>query len=316
MKGALIVGIDNYNGQARLNGCVNDAKALASLLDENGDGSNNFTVTLKTNVPTRANLRSTIIRFFQSDLMHTALFYFSGHGCINERGGFIVTPDTQCYDEGISTDEILSIVNQSQIKNKIVILDCCHSGALGNPVIIGSTACYLAEGVTILTAARATQAAIEIDGHGVFTSLLLAALQGGAADVEGNITPGSVYAFIDRSLSLWDQRPQFKTNVNCFTVLRKVQPAIPINSVLRKITQYFESPSFRFALDPTYEFTNQAIAIPEHVQVFKNLQKMQSVGLVTPDGEEHMYFAAQNSKGCKLTLLGRHYWRLVKEGKI
>jgi len=35
-----------------------------------------------------------------------------------------------------------------------------------------------------------------------------------------------------------------------------------------------------------------------------------------PVGEEYMYYAAQNSKSCKLTALGYHYWRLVKEGKI
>jgi hypothetical protein len=316
MNGALIVGIDNYKGESRLEGCVNDAKGLASLLDANGDGSSNFVVTLKTNITTRASLRSMIINFFQRDVMNTALFYFSGHGCINERGGFIVTPDTQLYDEGISTDEILNIVNQSKIKDKIVILDCCHSGALGNPVIVGSTACYLAEGVTILTSARPTQAAIEVDGHGVFTSLLLSALEGGAADIEGNITPGSVYSYIDRSLSLWDQRPQFKSNVNRFTVLRKVQPTVPINEVLRKITDYFEEPSFHFQLDPSYEFTNETIAIREHVQVFRNLQKMHVAGLVVPEGEEHLYFAAQNSKTCKLTAKGKHYWRLVTEGKI
>ena len=29
-----------------------------------------------------------------------------------------------------------------------------------------------------------------------------------------------------------------------------------------------------------------------------------------------MYFAAMNNKGCKLTPLGKHYWRLVKNNNI
>lgn len=315
MRGALVVGIDNYSQSNQLGGCVNDATELSQLLDLNGDGTQNFSVVLKTNVSRRAELRAMIIKFFDGDL-HTALFYFAGHGAINERGGFIVTPDFEHYDEGISMDEILNIANQSKIKDKIVIIDCCHAGAFGNPIIIGSTASYLSEGVTILTSTRPSELSVELDGHGVFTSLLLSALQGGAADIEGNITPGSVYAYIDRSLSFWQQRPQFKTNVNRFTVLRTVKPLIPIGEVLKKITAYFPDPTKDFPLNPSYEYTNIDVANPEHVTIFKKLQKMQSVGLVVPIDEEYMYWAAQNSKSCKLTLLGMHYWRLVKEGKI
>jgi hypothetical protein len=316
MRGALLVGIENYVGPARLSGPVNDATELANLLDVNEDGSQNFSVILKNNVSTRSELRSMIITFFSKDHLNTALFYFSGHGAFNERGGFIVTPDFKQYDEGISMDEILNIVNQSKIKDKVVIIDCCHAGALGNPVIVGSSSSYLAEGVTILTSARQSELAMELDGHGIFTALLLSALQGGAADLEGNITPGSVYTYIDRSLSFWQQRPQFKTNVNRFTVLRTISPRISIGTVLKKITTYFPDPVKHFPLDPSYEYTNVSVANPENVATFKNLQKMQSVGLVVPVDEEYMYWAAQNSKACKLTLLGMHYWRLVKENKI
>ena len=35
-----------------------------------------------------------------------------------------------------------------------------------------------------------------------------------------------------------------------------------------------------------------------------------------PVGEEHMFFAAQNSKACGLTRLGKYYWRLVSERKL
>jgi len=38
--------------------------------------------------------------------------------------------------------------------------------------------------------------------------------------------------------------------------------------------------------------------------------------LVVPVGEDHMYYAAINSKSCKLTILGEHYWKLVKKNRI
>lgn len=314
MKGALLVGINNYPGPARLNAAVNDATVLASLLEKNEDGSKNFFVELKKDVQSRAELRSLIIRLFKSDL-NTVLFYFAGHGCINERGGFFVTPDFKSYDEGISMDEVLNIVNQSKIKEKIVIIDCCHAGALGVPVIIGSSVAHLGEGVTIMSATRSSESAMEADGHGLFTSLLISALKGGAADVAGNITPGSIYTYIDRSLGFWEQRPLYKANVCRFTSLRNVQPVLHIES-LRKITSYFEAPEKEFQLDPSYEYTNTAIADSQKVLVFKDLQKMNSAGLVVPVGEEHMYWAAMNSKTCKLTNLGGHYWKLVQKKRI
>ena len=86
-------------------------------------------------------------------------------------------------------DEILALANQSQAKNKVVILDCCHSGALGSSTIAGGNIAQLSEGLSVLTASRDSEYAMEVDGAGVFTSLLIDGLKGGAADLRGNITP-------------------------------------------------------------------------------------------------------------------------------
>lgn len=313
MRKALVVGINNYP-TAPLKGCVNDATAFATTIEKNGDGAPNFAVRLETDVPTKAQLKTLLRELFEGD-SDIALFYFSGHGFFNDLGGYIVTPDHQQNDEGVSMDEILTLANKSKAKDKVIILDCCHSGAFGSPAITGSTSAQIIEGVVILTASRAAESAIEVNGHGIFTNLLIDALQGGAADLRGHITPGSVYAYVDQALGPWDQRPVFKTNVTRFTSLRTISPQVPVE-VLRKMTEYFSVPEQEYQLDPTYEFDNKDIAVPEKVAILKNLQKLVSIGLVMPVGEEHMYYAAQNSKTCKLTALGYHYWRLVKEGKI
>lgn len=57
-------------------------------------------------------------------------------------------------------------------------------------------------------------------------------------------------------------------------------------------------------------------SVPDNVTIFKDLQKFESVGLVVPVDEDNMYFAAMNSKSCRLTALGYHYWRLVKDKRI
>ncbi len=313
MRKALVVGINNYT-TAPLKGCINDASAFATTIEKNGDGSPNFAVRLETNISTKSELKTMIKELFEGD-SDIALLYFSGHGFVNEIGGYIVTPDHQRNDEGVSMDEILVLANKSKAKDKVIILDCCNSGAFGSPAITGSNSAQIIEGVVILTASRPDESAIEINGHGMFTNLLIDALQGGAADLRGHITPGSVYAYIDQALGAWDQRPVFKTNVTRFTSLRTINPQVSVE-VLRKITEYFTTPEQEYKLDPTYEFDNKDIAVPEKVAILKNLQKLVSIGLVVPVGEEHMYYAAQNSKSCKLTALGYHYWRLVKESKI
>jgi hypothetical protein len=312
MKKALVVGINNYPA-APLHACINDAVEVGKLLSTNEDDSPNFSVEVKTNLTQKAEL-SGLIRALFSGRCETALFYFSGHGFINQLGGYIVTPDAKKYDEGISMDNILMLANQSEIENKIIILDCCYSGAIGKQPTDGGMIIHMNDGVTIITASRSDEPAIEARGHGLFTGLLLDALKGGAASIQGEITPGSVYAYIEQAFGPWRQRPIFKANINSFIPIRKVHPKIK-SGILQKLIVYFSSPKSSFQLNPEYEYTH-ADAKPEKVIVFKHLQQYQSAGLVTAVDEDYMYYAAINSKSCELTALGQHYWRLVKDNRI
>lgn len=315
MRRALIVGIDDYPGTP-LRGCVNDANAIAAVLETHVTGSPNFQALLMTSPSdevTRSKLREAIEKLFATDC-DIALLYFSGHGFVRSADGYIVTKDVKRYDEGIAMTEILKMANGSPVKNKVIILDCCYSGNMGTPNIAEGGVAQLSEGLTVLTASRGSEVAMEQGGGGVFTDLVVAALQGGAADLRGHITPGSIYAYVDQALGAWDQRPIFKTNVTQFTSLREVPPQVPPET-LRKLVDYFPSPQDEHALDRSYEDTEEGHD-SENVKVFKDLQKMEGVGLVVPVGEEHMYYAAINSTACRLTALGAQYWRLAKEGKL
>jgi hypothetical protein len=323
MRKALVVGINNYGGQSNLDGCINDAESVSNLLARNENGEVNFTVRKALDIQSKSELDGLIRECFSGD-EDVALFYFSGHGYLDTFGGYIVTPDCQRYDLGVSMQEILNIVNAAKCHSRVVILDCCHSGSIGNIQTIGQQLSAIGDGVTILTASKVDEVSMEVRGQGVFTSLLLDALQGGAADVTGNITPGGIYAYIDKALGPWEQRPVFKTNVTRFSPLRTVKPQVDIE-VLRRITEYFIDPTDEYMLDPSCEPTNSpsiehAVVEPyaddDNVKRFKDLQKLEGVGLVTPCGEEHMYFAAMNSKSCRLTSVGQHYWRLAHDNKI
>jgi len=317
MRKALVVGIDYYEHAPQLQGCVNDAYSVKGVLERHGDGSPNFGVILAaasgaSSKIERKTLKDKIHELFRDDA-EIALLYFSGHGHIESTGGYLITSECSDGDDGVSMDDLLTIANNSKAQNKVIILDCCHSGAAGSPANADGKA-TLSEGVTILTASAKDQYSIESGGSGIFTSLLVDALSGSAANLVGDITPGSVYAHIDQSLGPWDQRPIFKTNVRRFISLREVQPPIALDE-LRQITILFPTPEYSFPLDPSYEPTSDNAAIP-NTELFATLQRFNRLNLVKPVDEEHMYFAAINSKACRLTVLGAHYWNLVKKNRI
>ena len=325
MRKALVVGINYYEYGPALYGCVDDAHGVKSVLERNSDGTVNFGVKLLTGTrPTdrilRSILKEQVEELFEGD-SETALFYFSGHGHIEATGGYLLASDARTGDEGIPLGDILTYANQSKVRNRIIVLDSCHSGIAGAKPSAPTTA-ELTEGLTILTASTAEQYATEQNGAGVFTTLFIDALNGAAANLVGDVTPGSVYAHIDQSLGPWDQRPVFKTNVKSFVSLRKVQPPINLED-LQQITELFPFPGFVFHLDPSFEPErgdplNPSIASPnpENTAIFAILQKYSRVNLVVPVDAPHMWHAAMWSKACKLTVLGEHYRRLVEKKRI
>lgn len=323
MRKALIVGIDYYAHIAGLHGCVNDATAVKAVLERHGDGRINFGVatlvaTGANSAVTRGDLKDRIEELFKDD-SEIALLYFAGHGHIEATGGYVCASDSRRGDDGVSLGDVLALANGSKAKNKVVVLDSCFSGIAGTPV--GQVAAQLSEGLTILTASTKDQYANEQNNSGVFTSLFVDALEGQAANLVGDVTPGSVYAHIDQSLGPWRQRPVFKTNVKTFVSLRKVHPPVELAD-LHRLTEYFPAPGFEFPLDPTFEpemagrRPGAPGPNPENTRKFAVLQKLVRVGLVVPAGAPHMWHAAMDSKTCRLTVLGEHYRRLVEEGLI
>jgi hypothetical protein len=324
MRIALIVGINYYEHGSSLYGCVNDAYSVKAALDRHDGGSVNFDCRLLTGagpaeMVRRGQLKDQISELFKADA-EIALFYFAGHGHIEATGGYLLTSDASRGDEGVSLSEILNMANNSPAKNKIIILDSCHSGIAGTPPETGHLA-SLSEGLTVLTASTKDQYASEENDRGVFTTLLVDALNGSAANLTGDITPGSIYAHIDQSLGAWEQRPVFKTNVKQFVSLRKTTPAITIED-LRMITALFPAPGHSFQLDPTFEpemkgrDEGMPKPIEENTRKFSILQKYNRLNLLVPNGVAHMWNAAMESKSCSLTALGEHYRRLVEKNRI
>jgi len=329
MRKALVVGIDHYEHISGLSGCVNDAHAVKAMLERNADGSVNFGTRLMvcngpSDLATKKELKSAVRELFADDA-DIALFYFAGHGYIEDTGGFLCAADCETGDDGLALHELMALANGSPAKNKIIVLDSCHSGVTAQRSD-GKGLAEIKEGMTILTASTADQYAKEVPGGGagVFTNLFVDALGGAAANLVGEVTPGGVYAHIDRSLGPWAQRPVFKTNVKTFVSLRKVTPPIELAD-LQRIAEFFPGPGYEFKLDPTFEpertvaqASDPSIPAPDPINtaIFRILQKYNRVNLLVPNNAPHMWHAAMENKSCSLTALGEHYRRLVADGLI
>lgn len=324
MRKALVVGIDHYEHIGALHGAVNDARSVQDVLERNADGSVNFSTPrlLAAADPgtavTRGELKAAVLELFADD-SDIALLYFSGHGYIEDTGGgFLCASDCQSGDDGLPLSEVMTAAHNSKAKNKVIILDSCHSGVTGS-VPRERDIAQVSDGMTILTASTADQYAMETGGAGVFTTLLVDALDGAAANLLGDVTPGSVYAHIDQSLGPWAQRPVFKTNVTKFISLRKAEAPLELRD-LQQLPTLFTSETAPIRLDPSYEPERSGqedalVPAPDPVRTaqFEVLQKYRAVNLVRPVGAPHMWHAAMESKECELTALGQHYWRLAQK---
>lgn len=330
MRKTLIVGIDAYTHIGNLHGCARDARSVKNALERNADGTSNFVepqllvAENSETLLTKRDLKEAVRQLFADDA-EIALLYFAGHGYIDETGGFLCASDSADGDDGMALANLMTFANRSAASSKIIVLDSCHGGVAANDPLTKGLA-EISDGVTILTASTESQYAMEDSGGagGVFTNLLVDALNGAAANLVGAITPGSVYAHIDQSLGPWAQRPVFKTNVKRFVSLRTAKPPIALDN-LHQLTTLFPSPTMRLELDPSYEpersaeeSAQQTMPPPDPVNTakFAILQHLVRVNLVRPVGAPHMWHAAMESKACELTVLGQHYWSLVKNGLI
>lgn len=334
MRRALLVGINDYGTSAPpLSGCVADAWRMFQALSTHQDGSQNFECKLIANPGTihdkamqkakladrdsvrlEARITASLIKEDLHNLFtekaDVALFYFAGHGTVNNLGGYLVSCDYERFNPGVSMPDLITLANNARADEVVIIIDCCHSGKFGEVPFLGNDHVILREGISILTGTASSQPAVEENGGGLFTNVVYEALNGVATDFLGRITVAGLYTFVEQAFGAWKQRPLYKSNVRRMVTLREAAPPLEFD-ILRKIVDYFPTPDAEHQLDPSYEPSDPS-STPEHRKVFAHLQTMRNKSLVITVDAEHMYYAAMNSKSCKLTALGRYYWRLAR----
>jgi hypothetical protein len=329
-KLALLVGIDSYDHVTNLTGCVADAVAMRDRLARHADSSLNYDCELfvqsERDSPrriTRPVLREACRKLFAHD--GDVLLYFSGHGALTDTGGLLATCDAQRDDWGIPMQEIVQMANGSRARDITVILDCCHAGDAGDAPLLntqgGNPLAALREDMTVMAAARNSQAAMEAGGHGLFTSAVLDALDGGAADHMGWVTAPSIYAYVERRFSGWQQRPVYKSHATGMTIVRQCAPLIE-RLKLHELVNHFPREDFKYRLDPEHEPEDEHGKVhkpvnKEKVRIAHLFKDYRDAGLLKASRpNEQFYWVARRRHTVELTMRGREYWRLVSSGRI
>lgn len=318
---ALLVGINHYDYMPKLTWCTDDTLAMHQVLafHENHEPNFDCRVLLGSEpipeIPrqervTFNRLRKELQELFAFDDM--VLFYFSGHGYTTAHGVYLVSQDGTGTLPGILLNDILHMANHSPAREVLLIIDSCYSGALGEPDQSKDIAnLYLRPGITLMTAARADQKALEMNGRGLFTHLIIGALKGGASDIRGHVSAASIYAYVEQALGPWDQRPIYKSNAAQLSSIRLCAPDITDDD-LRRLPEFFPQPDYQYFLDPSYERV-QPEALLAHVSIFQLFKRYQVARLLRPLFDKDLYFAAIQSHPVELTPIGQFYWQLAKQ---
>jgi len=177
-----------------------------------------------------------------------SVLYFTGHGLKDDYGRLYLAMTNTRLDNlqftGLSGIQISDAMNECRARQKVLILDCCYSGAFpADSPAKGDTAVhtlerFAARGRAVLTASDATQYSFEgaaVSGEGsqsVFTKFLVEGLVTGKADLDndGDIALDELYGYAYERVTEHQpqQRPKKQEDVEGRIVLaRNVHWTLP-----------------------------------------------------------------------------------------
>ncbi len=203
---AVVVGINGYEKWPGLEFGIADAKAVKARLEE--EGFDDITVIMDREATQRGILTALydyLPRKVQRD--DRVLFYFAGHGQTHElpgggKQGYIIPVDAgvdNYTSTGISMDQIRGLSSRIAAKHIIYIMDSCYSGlgfSRGMTTVSPEWEGYLRKissvrVVQIITAGGKGEQVKEKEGHGLFTTYFLKALEGNGDLNKDNVVTGT-----------------------------------------------------------------------------------------------------------------------------
>jgi WD40 repeat protein len=252
-RDALVVGVNTYRYLPELQAPAHDAEAIAQTLQAHGEFRvHRLPEAIQAGQPrigqttpvTLRGLETALVNLFKprgSNIPQTALFYFSGHGIQKEAGineGYLAVTDSQpeVGFYGLSLFWLRRLLQESPVRQRIVILDCCHSGELLN-FLEADPGARPGTDRLFMAASREYESAYEsLQGnYSVLTQALVDGLNPNHTP-NGIVTSHTLTAWVSHALKGEIQQPLFENSGSEIILTRRTQPAAPV-PVTRPVVQ-------------------------------------------------------------------------------
>jgi hypothetical protein len=215
---ALLIGVEHYNNLGSQGPFARDLHELGEIRDLLADSYRGGAELLVN--PTRDQIWTALANTVAAT-DDTLLLHFAGHGFYDERTSdtYLAAADTTVtadgmVDNAIGLRDVRYLLTQGRAKNRIVVIDCCHSGKSGAGVgalrVVDSpptaaaffvddnpALAFSSPGPTFVVGHRATPA----PGGGVFTTALLEQLRLVSTNATEPVAAGAFYARLLEAVS-------------------------------------------------------------------------------------------------------------------
>ncbi|NGN63434.1 type VII secretion protein EccCb [Streptomyces sp. A7024] len=258
---ALLIATDGYAdpGLSKLRTPTRSAHELEAILLDEAVGRFDLVRTL-TNRPKEEIEREIEELLSDRSPEDLVLLYFACHGIRNDTDRlFFATTGTDLkrpHTTAVRADFIHQLLDESDARSKVILLDCCYSGLFHRGIPMSDSAVDVnsalgGRGTFVVTAATALEYAYEGDqltmnqarpGGSRFTAAVIEGLSTGHADLDGDgfITPDDLYTYVHDAVvnqSGPEQTPtksgQCEGQVTLAYAARPGGPGGPVSGALR-----------------------------------------------------------------------------------
>ncbi len=212
---SVIVGVSRYTHMPTLKYTDDDAYHLYAFLKSPEGGAvpdEQITVLIDEDANKEQIIRTMKRKFHKADANDVIVFYFSGHGF----DGSFIPSDYDGKNNLLSHSDLISVLESSQAKHKVVFADACHSGSLQQNNALAAKAPYSKKlsdyynqfndsngGLALLMSSKETEYSLEDHGlrQGVFSHYLMRGLKGEAnADKDRKISISELYDYVSHNV--------------------------------------------------------------------------------------------------------------------
>jgi hypothetical protein len=228
-RDALVVGIDCYQHLPNLQAPARDAESVAQCFESFGECRVlRMPEVIRAQKPavhhqglvTTQMLETALIRLFKpsgKNVPQTAIFYYSGHGLQRNAGiqeGYLATSDANptTGNYGLSLHWLRRLLQESPVRQRVILLDCCNSGEFFNALEADPGAKAGTDRLFMAASREYEEAYESLEGnHSVFTQALLTALN--PYNIKGGLVNGhSLTDQVNRQLKGELQQPLFESS--------------------------------------------------------------------------------------------------------